>query len=68
MEDEVNLDDFWYTVTDWNKTYDTIDVGVAKQAVREGRDVLKTTRRCFEMGPAFVRLYVTLEVKKIKDL
>ena len=65
--EEVN--DFHYTVTNWdNSVLDTIDVEVAKLAIREGREVLKTTRRLFNTGPALVRLYVTLEVKKIKDL
>ena len=37
-------------------------------AVREGRDVYKITRRLFESGPAFVRLFVTVKVKRIKYL
>ena len=63
------INDFHYTITDWdNSVFDTTDVEVAKFAIREGREVLKTTRRLFKTGPALVRLYVTLEVKKIKDL
>ena len=66
MED---INDYHYTITDWdNSVFDTDDVEDAKFALREGREVLKTMRRLFQSGPALVRLYVTLEVKKIKDL
>ena len=37
-------------------------------AIREGREVLKRTRRLFESGPAIVRLFVTVKIKRIKDL
>ncbi len=45
-----------------------MDVEEAKFAVREGRDVLKTTRKIFESGPATVRLFVTVAIKKVKDV
>ncbi len=65
--DEVN--DVMYTVTYWDGTNtDTLDVEEAKFAVREGRKVMKTTRRIFESGPAFVRLYVSVEITKVKEL
>jgi len=64
-----DLNDFWFTITRWdNSVFDTDDVEEARIAVREGRDVTKTTRRLFESGPASVRLYVAVDVKKIKDL
>ena len=60
---------FGTTITKWdNSVFDTDDVEEAGVAVREGREVTKTTRRVFEAGPAHVRLYVSMAVKKIKDL
>jgi len=64
-----DIEDHWYTIAKWdNSVFDTNDQEYAKVALREGREVTKTTRRVFESGPAFVRLYVAVEVKKIKDL
>jgi hypothetical protein len=63
------LNDHWYTITRWdNSVYQTDDIEDARLAVREGCEVQKITRRVFESGPAEVRLYVVLEVKKLKDL
>jgi hypothetical protein len=64
-----DLNDFWYSITRWdNSVFDTDDVEEARIAVREGREVTKTTRRVFESGPAFIRLFASVEVKKIRDL
>ena len=64
-----DLNDCWFTITRWdNSVFDTDDVEEARIAVREGREVTKTSRRVFESGPASVRLYVSVDVKKIKDL
>ncbi|MCL2119621.1 MAG: hypothetical protein FWH27_14490 [Planctomycetaceae bacterium] len=64
-----DINDFSYTITNWdNSVYETDDVEDARLAVRDGREVLKTTRRLFRSGPALVRLYVTVKITKIKDL
>ena len=64
-----DLNDFWYTITNWdNSVIETDDVEEAGIAVRDGREVLKTTRRMFISGPAQVRLYVTVKIMKIKEL
>jgi len=59
----------WYTITNWDKTNnDTPDKEEARLAMREGREVVKTTRRAFVSGPSNVYLTVITEIKKIKDL
>jgi hypothetical protein len=58
-----------YTVTYWDgQNIDTLDVEEAKFAIREGRKVAKTTHTVYRSGPAFVRLYVTVDIKKVKEL
>ncbi len=63
------INEVWYTVTYWDKSVvETMDAEEARLAIREGREVLKTTRKFFESGPAIVRLAVTVEIKKVKDV
>jgi len=64
-----DVNDYHYTITERNgSVFDTTDVKVAKLAIREGREVLKTTRRLFESGPALVRLFVTVKITITEDL
>jgi len=65
----MDVNNSWYTITNWDKTnYDTPDKGEARLALREGREVIKTSRRAFVSGPSNVYLTVITEIKKIKDL
>ena len=64
-----DVNDTWYAITNWDgQVTDTIDREEAKIALREGREVFKHTRRVFEIGETFVRLAVTVEIKKAKNL
>ena len=64
-----DINDFRYSITNWDDSvYETDDIEEARLAVRDGKEVFKITRRVFESGPAFVRLFVTLKIKRIKDL
>ena len=64
-----DINDFKYNITNWDKSvYETNDIEDARFAIREGREVLKITRRLFESGQALIRLYVTVKIKRIKDL
>ena len=64
-----DVNDFQYIITNWDgSAYETTDIEEAKFAIREYREVLKKTRRLFQSGPALVRVFVTVEIKRIKDL
>ena len=64
-----DVNDFQYIITNWDgSAYETTDIEEAKFAIREDREVLKKTRRLFQSGPALVRVFVTVEIKRIKDL
>ena len=64
-----DVNDFQYIITNWDGSVcETTDIEEAKYAIREDREVLKKTRRLFQSGPALVRVFVTVEIKKIKDL
>jgi hypothetical protein len=64
-----DVNDFQYIITNWDgSVFETTDIEEAKYAIREDREVLKKTRRLFQSGPALVRVFVTVEIKKIKDL
>ena len=59
----------WFTITNWDKTvFDTPDVEEARLSLREGKEVVKTTRRVFASGPSNVYLTVITDIKKIKAL
>ena len=64
-----DINDYTYIITNWDGSVnETDDIKDATIAIREGREVLKRTRRLFESGPALVRLFVTLKIKRIKYL
>ncbi len=64
-----DISDVWFTITNWDRSvYQTDRIQEAKLALKEGRDVLKTTRKMFESGPAIARLELTIVAKKISDL
>jgi len=64
-----DINDFQYIITDWDgSAFETTDIEEAKLAIREDREVLKRTRRLFQSGPALVRVFVSVEIKKIKNL
>ena len=59
----------WYSITNWNRViFDTDDKAEARLALREGKEVTKTTRRTFVSGPTYVYLTVVTDIKKAKDL
>ena len=63
------INDTWYTITNWDKTvYDTPDIEEARLSIREGKEVVKTTRKAFASGLSNVYLTVITDIKKIKDL
>ncbi len=63
------INESWYGITNWDKTaYETTDIEEAKLALREGREVVKTTRSVFKSGPSNVYLTVITDIKKAKDL
>ncbi len=65
--DESN--DVIYSVTYWGgHCVDTVDVEEARQAIREGRDVMKSVRKVFYSGPSLIRLYVSTPIKTVRDL
>lgn len=59
----------WYAITRWSgEVYETSDPEEARLSIREGLEVLKTTRVIFEQGPTLVRTTATTEIFKIKDV
>ena len=63
------INDIYYVMTNWdNTTSETDDVEDAKLALREGREVIKNTRKVFHSGQSHVRLYVSTPIKRTKDL
>ena len=64
-----DINDFSYTITNWDGSVtETNNIKEARVAVREGRHVSKLSRRVFQSGPAFVRLYVTVDIQRVEDL
>ena len=67
MRDEIST--YWYSITNWEReAIETEDKTIARQALREGSEVIKTTRRVFQSGPSSVYLTVTTKIEKTKDL
>ena len=63
------INDTWYIITDWNgETYETLDKEAVKGALRRGAEVAKNKRIVFEQGPTTVRITVTTDIYKIRDL
>jgi len=69
-EESMNeINDTWYIITDWNgETFETIDREATKSALRRGAEVSKIKRIVFEQGPTTVRITVSTEIYKIRDL
>ncbi len=65
--DEIN--EVWYTFMDWdNTTVETQDKKSVRFALKEGRDVTKTTRKAFQSGASHIYLTVITDIKKLKDI
>ena len=59
----------WYTIKGHDGiVYETLDKNDARLALREGLDVTKNSRRIFSSGNSDIRLYVSTDIFKIKDL
>ena len=63
------INDTWYTIIQYDgEMIETDDKNEARLAVREGLEVTKNSRRVFSSGNSDIRLYVSTEILKIKDL
>ena len=63
------INETWYTLTTWDgKTSETDKQEEAKAVLREGGEVIKNTRKLFSSGKSGIRLYVSTEITKAKDL
>ena len=63
------INETWYTLTTWDgKTTETDKQEEAKSVLREGGEVIKNTRKLFSSGKSGIRLYVSTEITKVKDL
>ena len=59
----------WYTIKGHDGVvYETEDKADAKIALREKLEVTKCSRRIFSSGNSDIRLYVSTDIFKVKDL
>ena len=64
-----NVNESWYTITQWDgMTIQTTDKAAARLALREGREVVKTTQRVCVSGPSNIYLTVITDIEKAKDI
>ena len=63
------INETYYILTNWNKSVtETDSIEDAKLALREGREVIKNTRKVFYSGQSHIRLYISTPIKRTKDL
>ena len=63
------INETYYALTNWNNSVtETDDVEDAKLALREGREVIKNTRKIFHSGQSHIRLFISTPIKRTKDL
>jgi len=63
------INETWYTIVQYDgKFTETDDKNEARLAIREGLEVTKNSRRVFSSGNSDIRLYVSTEIFKVKDL
>ncbi len=63
------INDTWYSIAEWSgEVIETPDIKAAKLALKEGREVVKNTRKVFTSGPTIFRMTATTAIKQVQHL